>query len=91
MATTITLNWAPNPAAEQVTSYDVYESKDGAAFTFKANVAAPTLDILNPAPGVYQWKTQAKNFVGTSGDSGIAQGPDIPTPPATPTVTVVSS
>jgi hypothetical protein len=91
MPVTVRLAWPANPAAQAVSSYQVWESKDGAPFTLKSTVTLPTLDILNPLPGVYRWFQKALNFVGISADSPIAEGPSIPTAPEIATVTVIQS
>lgn len=95
MATTITLSWPPNASSEGIIKYQVFESKDGAPFVFKADVAtglnAPSLQILNPSAGHYQWKAYAVNFVGNGPFGPVAEGPDLPTAPGPITVVVVNS
>jgi hypothetical protein len=93
-STTITLSWPANPSEDGVTRYAVYESKDGSALAFKAAVApspVPSLNILNPLPGVYTWAVRAENFVGNSALSASATGPAIPSVPPAPTIVVTVS
>jgi len=91
MSTTLHVEWPANPASEFVTSYDVYESVNAGPFNFKTNTPGASLDILNPSPGTYAWKIRAKNFVGTSGDSPVIQGPTVPSNPGQGTVTVITA
>jgi len=94
MATTIHITWAANNPSEQVTSYQLWESVNGASFTFKATVLAspsPSYDILNPLPGIYAYKVLAQNLAGNSGFSGVGSTPGLPSAPETPSVTVIVS
>lgn len=91
MPVTINLNWPANPAVEGISNYQVWESKDGAAFTLISNPVSNSHQILNPLPGVYRWKVRALNFVGTGPFSNEAEGPTLPTAPGDITVTVVIS
>lgn len=93
MATTIQVRFAPNPPAEQVTSYQVHESINGGAFSLKTTIPASTtplgIDVLNPAPGVYGYKVVPQNLAGNGPESDPASSPGLPSKAATPTVTVV--
>ena len=94
MPTTILrVEWAPNPAAEQVTSYLVWERKNGGAWTAKSPqipASGPLVfETPSPLPGVYDYKIQAINVAGTSVDSDVANGPTVPSKPSTPTITTV--
>lgn len=93
MPTTINLSWPANPASEGIQKYQVFESLDGGPFNFKTDVVAPahSLQILNPAPGVYRWQARAVNFVGNGPLGPIAEGPELPSAPGVITVEVVNS
>ena len=89
MATKVILNWASNPASELVTSYKVWQSKDNGSFINIATVDVPSMEILNPIPGLYKWAISAANFVGESIKGVAAVGPNIPSVPPEPTITIV--
>ena len=93
MATEIRVSWAPNPPSEQVVDYRVFEQKNGGpwvALTPVVPASGPLqIGILNPLPGVYNYKIQANNVAGTSVDSDVGNGPTVPSKPSTPVVTTV--
>ena len=91
MATKIKLTWPANPASENVTHYEVWESQNGAPFTLKATVTQLFYDITTPAPVNYQWYIKAKNYVGTSAPSAVSSGADIPSAPTAPTVEYINT
>lgn len=91
MPTTIKLDWTANPASDAVTKYEVFESKDGAAFAKKGDATSNTFSILNPLPGVYRWQVRAVNFVGTGAFSDIVAGPGVPNGVVDVVVTVTST
>lgn len=93
MSVSITLNWADNPAGDNVTGYRVSESANGAAYVFRANTVKPTLTITDPPPAIYSYVIQAMNANGIGPMSPPVAGPKdvkgwVPVAPATPTITV---
>jgi len=86
---TIRVDWAANPAGEFVTSYQVFQSKDGGAFNMVGTVTNNFYELLNPLPGVYAFSIKAVNIAGTSIMSDVGTGPGVPSQPATPVVTVL--
>ena len=91
MATIIHLEWPSNPAAENITKYEVLQSKDGSPFALIASPTTNSHDVPNPLPGVYRFKVRAVNFVGTGPESNIVEGPGIPTQVGDITLTVVTT
>ena len=91
MPVSIQLSWPANPAAEFVSLYQVFASKDGGAFSLVGSPVVPALEILNPLPGQYRYKVRAVNFVGNGPDSNVAEGPGLPTAPGDITIVVVTS
>lgn len=84
------IEWAANPAAEQVTSYNVHVKRDAVPVQgspFQVTGTSHTID--NPQPGVYTAQVIAVNIAGTSPTSDTGSGPGIPSKPGTPTVTVI--
>lgn len=91
MPVTVHLQWPANPASEAIHNYEVYASKDGAAFNLIGSPTGASLDVLNPLAGVYRYKVRAVNFVGVGPEGPVASGPNIPTAPGDITVTVNAS
>ena len=91
MATTIKLSWPANPVDEQVQKYEVHQSKDGAPFSIVGSPVTNSLDILNPLPGVYQFKVRALNLAGAGPFSNVSQTAGVPTAPGDITIVVVNS
>lgn len=91
MPTTINLSWPANPASEGILKYQVFESRNGGPFNFKADVTVPALEIQGPLPGHYEWQVRAVNFVGDGPMGPVAEGPDIPSATGTITVVIVNS
>jgi|RhiMetdeSRZDD1v2_1073273.scaffolds.fasta_scaffold5047482_1 hypothetical protein len=91
--TKIVLSWPANPAAEQVTKYQVFWSQNGGAFSSAgfATGGATSFEIVSPPPGVHAFKVKALNLAGASPDSPVASTPEIPSAPGQPTATVVES
>jgi len=89
--TTINLSWPANPASEGVLNYRLQQSVNGGAFSLLTVVTTPSFEIVNPSPGVYQWKVSAVNFVGEGPLGAVASGPDVPSVPGTITVTITNS
>ena len=82
------LDWPLSPATEYVTAYKVYESANGGSFSLKGSVTDNFIQFTNP-PGHYAWKVSAVNFVGESDPSPVTEGPDVPSAPAAPTLSVL--
>jgi hypothetical protein len=91
MATTLRVSWPANPADEQVTKYELFQSKDGGPFTSLGLIVGTSKDILNPLTGVYRFKIKAWNLAGSSPESAVASSPAIPSTPSTPEVVVIES
>ncbi|NOS67368.1 MAG: hypothetical protein HOO67_03315 [Candidatus Peribacteraceae bacterium] len=91
MPITIKLDWTAAPAAEAVSKYEVFESKDGAAFAKKGDAPTNTYTILNPLAGIYRWQVRSVNFVGNGAFSDIVFGPAVPGAVTDVTVTVTQS
>ncbi len=93
MATTIRVQWAANPAVDQVTSYELFESRNGAAYISLGSQGQNLQkDILNPLPGTYSYKVKAHNLVGAGELSAAGDGPQaVPATPSAPVVTVIVS
>lgn len=91
MATTIQLSWPANPAGEQIQKYEVHQSKDGEPFSIVGNPVTPSLEILNPLPGVYSFKVRAVNLAGSGPFSNVSASPGLPSAPGDVTVVVVNS
>lgn len=86
---TITLDWPANPAAEQVTEYQVFQGANGGALTLLATTPTNSHVITNPpANAVYRWAVKAVNFVGPGPLSAETQGPGLPSAPGTVVVSV---
>lgn len=86
----VRLEWAANPAAEQVIAYKVWEYVNG-------NMSYPNLlgetvntfyEIPNHSSGIFAWSVSAMNLAGDGPKSDPVLGPAIPTKPATPTVVI---
>lgn len=88
MPNTLRVSWAPNPSAEQVIAYELFQSKDGGAFASLGQAPGTSRDLSLNA-GVYRFKVKAHNAAGASVESEIGSGPEVPTKPATPTVETV--
>ena len=82
-AASVTLAWDPNPAAEQVTGYSVYQ--DGAKVW---SGAATTATLANVAPGAHAFTATASNLWGESAQSLPVTTPPAPGAPKSVTVTV---
>lgn len=83
----VRLSWNPNPAEQLVHAYEVFEKVDNGPWDLVATVTEPTR-VFTPSGGVRNWKVRAKNFVGGSDFSPVANGPPVPTPPGKITVTI---
>lgn len=93
MATQIRVQWAANPAADQVLNYELFQSYNGGAYT-ALGLQGTNLEkvILNPASGTYSFKVKAHNIVGASALSAAGDGPQsVPATPEAPIVTVTVS
>lgn len=77
-----TLAWNANPAAENVTSYKVYEHV-GAVFNLIATVTAPT--TIYSLAGVVGPKLYAVSAVNVSGEGPRSADVTFPATPTTPT------
>lgn len=84
------LEWPANPANELVTAYQVLESQDGGPWGLKGVTNGDTFLQFNAVAGHFAWKVRAINFVGAGPDSPVVNGPDVPSAPGQPTLTVVS-
>lgn len=84
----VTLSWDPNPAEELVSGYNVYESFNGGGFILRETVTEPTLDIVDPPSGLYNWKVSAVNIAGEGNQSAAVAGPQLPSVPTNITVEV---
>lgn len=91
MATTLRVTWPANPANEQVTKYEVFQSKDGGAFISQGLIVGTMFDVLNPLAGVYSFKIKAWNLAGASPFSPVTSSPNIPSTPGAPEVVVIES
>lgn len=93
MATTLRVTWAANPAAEQVTNYELFQSYNGGAFLAIGSQGLNLQkDIVNPAAGAYSFKVKAHNLVGIGPLSAAGDGPQaVPSAPEAPVVTVIVS
>lgn len=89
MPNTLRVSWAPNPAAEQVIDYELFQSTNGGVFNSLGRAPGVSRDVSVNA-GVYRFKVKAHNVAGASPESEIGSGPEVPTKPATPTVETVS-
>lgn len=85
---TLRVSWTPNPPAEQVIDYELFQSANGGAFASLGRAPGTSRDLSLNA-GVYRFKVKAHNAAGASVESDIGNGPDIPSKPATPTVETV--
>lgn len=88
MPNTLRVSWTPNPAADQVLTYELFQSTNGAPFISLGQNPATSRDVT-VGTGVYRFKVKALNVAGASPESDIGNGPDIPTKPATPVVETV--
>jgi hypothetical protein len=79
--TSTTVSWNPAPVDEQVTSYNVFQSVNGASFTFLVNVTDSEVVLDDLPAGVYQWRVTALNLAGESPQSVAVDGPQIPATP----------
>lgn len=86
--TQVRLDWAPNPAIEQVTSYEVHQTVGQGMETLIGTTTENFFVIDDVPPGDYVWKVRAINLAGVGPMSQPAYGPDLPSAPATPTVTI---
>lgn len=91
MPVEIKLNWSANVASEFVSKYEVFQSKDGAAFAKVGESATLTFSVLNPLPGVYRYQVRAVNFVGNGPFSEIVSGPAAPSAVLDVVLTVIQS
>ena len=82
-ASTVTLAWDPNPAAEQVTGYSVYQ--DGVKVW---SGPATTATVANVAPGPHSFTATAVNLWGESPQSLPATTPPGPSAPKGVAITV---
>jgi hypothetical protein len=89
--TNLILDWSPNPVSELVSQYRVYRTLDGVGPDVIGVSDTNHFEVPNPAAGQHTYFVQAVNFVGESALSAGAVGPDIPTIPAQPTLTIVIS
>lgn len=83
------LEWADNPPGELVEHYNVFQAFNGTAFVKVAESQTSEIDILDLAPGHYDWKVTAVNLAGEGPASPVAVGPNLPSAPSQPTVTVI--
>lgn len=59
----LTVLWAPNDPAEQITNYRVYWAQGSLPFQLLADTGTATsYTITNPPPGVYRFYITAMNF-----------------------------
>jgi len=80
----ITLAWDPNPTADQVTEYRVYELT-GAGWALLGSTADTRWTIGDRDPGQYEFAVTAVNFWGESVRSdSTSTPPGLPTPPPGP-------
>jgi hypothetical protein len=86
---TLRLDWQANPASEFVTSYMIFQSKDGGAMTLLTSTPDNFYEIVDPPSGVYAFTIRAVNLAGVSEMSDIAYGPGLPSKPSTPMITVM--
>lgn len=68
---TVTLEWDPNPAAEQVTKYEVYQSQVSGVYDYDDPEASTipgneTVTLPNIPDGTYFWVVKAENTRGWS-------------------------
>jgi hypothetical protein len=88
MPNTLRVSWAANPAAEQIIAYELFQSTNGAAFVSLGQAPGTSRDLQLNA-GVYRFKVRAHNAAGPGPESDPADGPAVPTKPATPTVETI--
>lgn len=86
---TVTLTWDPNPETELVSEYKVYQSYQGGPFELIGSTAETSFDIVDPVPGIYNWKVSAVNLAGEGSQSNAIAGPQLPSIPANVTVEVI--
>jgi hypothetical protein len=84
------LAWNPNPPAEQVTEYCVYEIIDGTS-RLRGCTPDTTFDLGNRTPGVYTFYATAKNVWSESDPSESVTTPSGVTPPTGVKVLFVST
>jgi len=80
----IVLAWDPNPPADEVTEYRVYEMT-GAGWALLGSTETPQWTVGDREPGYYEFAVTAVNYWGESVRSESASTPPgLPTPPAGP-------
>lgn len=88
MANTLKVSWTPNPAAEQILAYELFQSANGGAFASLGQAPGTSRDLSLNA-GVYRFKVKAHNAAGAGPESDIGDGPGTPSKPSTPVVETV--
>jgi predicted phage tail protein len=78
-AASVTLQWDPNGAADQVLRYTVYQSTDNVTFAKVADTTGISYTVENLSPAKYYFRVTATNAWGESGPSNT-----VSTPPGLP-------
>lgn len=81
-AATVTLTWDPNPAADQVNKYSVYEETAPGQFTKISDTPSTTITIPNVIVGTHVYRVTASNVWAESQKSDpVSTPPGIPAAP----------
>ena len=96
MATTHRIKWPSNPASENVTAYQIWNSFNGGPIALFQEVAPiagaeQTFDRVDPTPGAWVYKIAARNAVGVGEVSEPTAAPGVPSKVGQPTLEVITT